>query len=154
MLTPRYKTNPSLSLPNLSLLLSSLQHSVHALHCLFDCHTNTALIFESCPGSSVFIMNKAYCRCVWPSRLLANPNMPVYAHAKFLLLLLEAFVVPLMLVIVTQAHPTGNLPGTSFLMSAYGIISRMSYYYAQPVNFSLVSAMCQHCAIGSVASQW
>lgn len=49
MLTLRYKTNPSVSLPNMSLLLSSLQHSVHDLHCLFDCHSNTALILGPCP---------------------------------------------------------------------------------------------------------
>ena len=49
MLPPRYKTYLLVSFPNLPLLHSSLQHSVHALHCLFGCHSNTGLIFGPCP---------------------------------------------------------------------------------------------------------
>lgn len=136
------KTESFTSFPNSSLLLSSLQGSVHALHCPFSYHSNAGSSLGHAHVSLCFIMSESCSPCMRPSRVLASPNMPFVAHARFLLLFQEAFLVSFMLVIVAQACPTGCLPCTLFLVSPLSMISWISCQYRKPADLSLVFTMC------------
>lgn len=70
------KTESFTSFPNSSLLPSSLQGSVHALHCPFSYHSNAGSSLGHAHVSLCFIMSESCSPCMRPSRVLASPNMP------------------------------------------------------------------------------